>query len=130
MNLTVDTPIEGSFLSSPSAERVTLIRHGVALRLSDLKNRLFLAESKVRALEAKYNMSLARLDAEGLHDDASVEMHENYIMWHHWADAAKQPGKSSNLSSAKRSCCLSTAPHVGSVRRPAMARRHGSAATC
>lgn len=89
MNLTVDTPIERSFLSLPSAERVAIIRHGVALRLSDLKNRLFLAESKVRAFEAKYNISLAELDAKGLPNDASVEMHEDFIMWHHWTDASQ-----------------------------------------
>lgn len=89
MNLTVDTPIEKSFLALPPAERATIIRHGVALRLSDLRKRLFLAESKVQSFEAQYGTSLARLDSEGLPDDASFEMHEDYIMWHHWTDAAQ-----------------------------------------
>lgn len=90
MNLTVDTPIEKSFLALPSIERATIIRHGVALRLSDLRKRLFLAESKVQLLETKYNTSLAKLDSEGLPDDAGVEMHEDYIMWHHWTEAAQK----------------------------------------
>lgn len=90
MNLTVDTPIEKSFLALPPTERATIIRHGVALRLSDLRKRLFLAESKVHFFEAKYNTPLAMLDSEGLPDDAGVEMHEDYIMWHHWAEAAQK----------------------------------------
>jgi hypothetical protein len=90
MNLTVDTPIEKSFLALPSTERVTIIRHGVALRLSDLRKRLFLAESKLQSFEAKYNTSLAKLDSEGLPDEAGVEMHEDYIMWHHWTEAAQK----------------------------------------
>jgi len=89
MNVTVDTPIEKSFLALPPTERATIIRHGVALRMSDLQKRLFLAESKVQSLEVKYNTSLATLDSEGLPDDAGVDMHEDYIMWHHWARAAQ-----------------------------------------
>lgn len=77
MNLTGDTPIEKSFLALPPAERAVIIRHGVALRLSDHRKRLFLAESKVHFFEAKYNTSLAKLDAEGLPDDANAEMHED-----------------------------------------------------
>jgi len=28
------------------------------------------------------------LDDRGLPDDAGYEMHEDYIMWHHWAAVA------------------------------------------
>ncbi len=90
MNLTVETPIEKSFLALPPTERATIIRHGVALRLSDLRKRIFLAESKVQFFERRYNTSLARLDAEGLPDAAGVEMHEDFIMWHHWTEAAQK----------------------------------------
>ena len=93
MNLTVDTPIEESFLALPPTERATIIRHGVAMRMSDLKKRLFLAESKVQSFEAKYKTSLATLDSEGLPDDAGVDMHEDYIMWHHWTRAAQTARK-------------------------------------
>ena len=40
--------VEAAFLTLPPEEREAVISHGVALRLSDLKKRLFLAESKIR----------------------------------------------------------------------------------
>src|SRR2546426_10384370 len=82
--------IERLFLSLPPEQRVTIIRHGVALRMSDLRKRLFLAESKVRQFEEKYGTTLACLDTQGLLDDAHWEMHEDYIMWHHWTRVARQ----------------------------------------
>ena len=62
----------------------------MALRVADLKQRLFLAQSKSRAFAEQYQTTLEHLDAEGLPDDASCEMHEDYIMWHHWAAVAQQ----------------------------------------
>jgi predicted metallopeptidase len=40
--------IENKFSSLSAEEKVSVISHGVALRLSEWKKRLFLAESKVR----------------------------------------------------------------------------------
>jgi hypothetical protein len=59
-----------------------------------LRKRLFLAESKVRLFEEKYGVALSELDADGLPDDASHEMHEDFIMWHHWVDARDSLKKS------------------------------------
>lgn len=75
--------IEVEFELLPSEERIAVISHGAALRLSTLKKRLFLAESKIRHFQEKYEVSLAELEAKGLPDDADYEMHEDYIMWHH-----------------------------------------------
>jgi len=88
MGANTSTKIEEAFSLLPSQERETIISHGVAFRLSELRKRLFLAESKVQHFEAKYGIPLEQLEAEGLPDDASHEMHEDYIMWHHWADVA------------------------------------------
>ena len=85
--------IENKFSSLSSEEKVSVITHGVALRLSEWKKRLFLAESKVRHFEEKYLTSLAELDKKGLPDDADHEMHEDYIMWHHWTDAVEKAKK-------------------------------------
>ncbi len=85
---TVD--IERVFSLLPREERETIIRHGVAFRVSDLRKRLFLAQSKVRQFEERYGTTLERLEAEGLPDGASYEMHEDYIMWHHWAAVARK----------------------------------------
>lgn len=88
MNTGVKTQVEKKFLSLPREEREAIISHGTVLRLSSLRKRLFLAESKVRHFEEQYKVTLAQLDAEGLADDAGYEMHEDYIMWHHWAAVA------------------------------------------
>jgi hypothetical protein len=82
------TAIERAFSSLPPEAREVIIRHGVALRVAELRKRLFLAESKVRHFEERYRTTLDQLDATGLPDDASHEMHEEYILWHHWAAVA------------------------------------------
>jgi len=90
MDADVRTQAEKTFLSLPREEREVIISHGTALRLSELRKRLFLAESKVRHFEEKYKVTLTQLDADGLPDDAGYEMHEDYIMWHHWAEVAEK----------------------------------------
>ncbi len=85
--------VESSFLSLPIEERTAIITHGAAIRLSELHKRLFLAESKVRYLSEKYQTTLPELDAAGLPDNANYEMHEDYIMWHHWVDVADHSRK-------------------------------------
>ncbi len=82
--------IEAAFESLRPEEKETIIRHGVAFRLSDLRKRLFLAERKVRDFEEKYGTTRAQLEAEGLPDDAGYEMHEDYIMWRHWDTVLSQ----------------------------------------
>jgi hypothetical protein len=94
MDTGIKTRVEKTFLSLPREERETIISHGTAFRLSDLRKRLFLAESKVRHFEEKYKVTLAQLDTDGLPDDADYEMHEDYIMWHHWAAVADKIKKS------------------------------------
>ena len=93
MRTVANKSIESKFLSLPAEEKVSVISHGVALRLSEWKKRLFLAESKVRFFEEKYSMPLAELDTKGLPDDADHEMHEDYIMWHHWTEALEKARK-------------------------------------
>jgi hypothetical protein len=84
------TAIEETFLTLPRGERDVIIRHGVALRLSELRKRLFLAQGKTRQFEEKHRTTLAQLEADGLPDDASHEMHEDYILWRHWAETARK----------------------------------------
>ena len=85
--------IENKFSSLSDEEKVSIISHGVVLRLSEWKKRFFLAESKVRFFEEKYHISLAELDTKGLPDEADHEMHEDYIMWHHWTEVAEKAKK-------------------------------------
>lgn len=90
MDTEMMTALERAFSTLSREERETIIRHGVALRVAALKQRLFLAESKIRSFAERYQTTLEQLDAAGLPDDASYEMHEDYIMWHHWAAVAQQ----------------------------------------
>ena len=89
MRATRKENIENKFELLPVEEKIAVITHGAALRLSALKKRLFLAESKVHGFQDKYHISLVDLEAKGLPDDADYEMHEDYIMWHHSPPASE-----------------------------------------
>ena len=58
--------------------------------MTDLQKRLFLAESKLRWFSEHHHTTLEQLEAEGLPDDASIELHEDYILWRHWTTVARQ----------------------------------------
>lgn len=79
---------EQTFLSLPDEEREAIISLGATLRTSYLRNRLFLAKSKLQDFEYKYDIPLAQLEREGLPDAADYQMHEDYIMACHWAETA------------------------------------------
>jgi len=89
----VNTQIENTFLSLPPLEREAIISHGAVIRSSSLKQRLFLAQSMMRSFEEKYRTTLKILNDSGLPDQADYEMHEDYLMWMHWAEVAAQCGK-------------------------------------
>jgi len=93
MSISTIMYIEELFSSLVPEERASVISHGAVLRLSEHRKRLLLAESRVRHFEKKYGLSLSALDAAGLPDDAGYEMHEDYIMWHHWAEAVEETKK-------------------------------------
>lgn len=80
--------IEKTFAALPPREREAIIEYGTAMRISALSKRLALAEGKVHAMEEKYCTTLADLEARGLPDDSGTEIHEEYILWHHWAEVA------------------------------------------
>lgn len=87
MSASTALQLEKKFLALPQGEREAIIAHGAAIRLSDLRQRLFLAKSKVKSFEETYGMTLEELDHKGLPDDAGYAMHEDYVMWHHWSAA-------------------------------------------
>jgi hypothetical protein len=90
MGVSDTTRMDEEFLSLSLSERKAIISHGTALRLSDLRKRLFLAENKVRYFEEKYGTTLSLLEDTGLPNEAGYEMHEDYIMWRHWAGVAEK----------------------------------------
>jgi len=59
-------------------------QRGAPLLLTEVEGRLTLAEQKIGAFEQKYKTTLAQLRRDGLPDDASMEMHEDFIEWSGW----------------------------------------------
>lgn len=90
MNTLATKRVEELFSSLNRDEKVNIISHGVALRLTELHKRLDMAEHRIHQLEQKYGESLEELDAQKLPDEADYEMHEEYIMWHHWTETVDE----------------------------------------
>jgi hypothetical protein len=61
-----------------------LVEFGAPLLLTEVEGRLALAERKIKAFEQKHGTTLAQLLQNGLPDDASLEMHEDYVEWSGW----------------------------------------------
>jgi hypothetical protein len=85
-----------------------LIELGAPLLLTETEGRLALAERKIAGFEHKYHTTLARLRRDGLPDDASMEMHEDFVEWSGWQstqeDAASR--ETSNMRASTPSLCL------------------------
>ncbi|MEE4359229.1 MAG: hypothetical protein V2I97_22355 [Desulfococcaceae bacterium] len=85
--------IERRFSLLPPEEKAAVVSHSAAVRFSDLNKQLFPALGKIRFFEEKYRMNLSEPEEKGLPDNADYEMHEDYIMWHHWNESAQKAGK-------------------------------------
>jgi hypothetical protein len=68
---------------TPDIQR-RLIALGVPLLVTETEGRLALAERKIASFERKYHTTLAQLHQDGLPDDASMEMHEDFVEWSGW----------------------------------------------
>ena len=79
------TPVSDVFATLPREDQKEIFNIGTAFRLLDLQKRLAQAQENVRGFEAKYGTTLDILESKGLPEDASYEMHEDYIEWHYWA---------------------------------------------
>jgi len=71
-------------------DRRAILNVGVAFRRVDIEKKLARAQGIVEKFQAKYKTTIAELASVGLPDDAGYEMHEDYIMWHHWARVAER----------------------------------------
>ena len=70
--------------------RQRLVEFGAPLPLTEAEGRLALAERKIEAFEQKYETTLTQLCRDGLPDDASIEMHEDYIEWSGWQRTSEE----------------------------------------
>ncbi len=91
-------------LNLPPDEQAAIVEYGAMLRLADLRRQLFDARHHIAELTAKYHTTLAELERSGLPDDAGYEMHEDHILWHHYAEqAAKAENAVAALEEALKS---------------------------
>lgn len=67
----------------PEAQQ-RLIELGTPLLLTETEGRLALAEQKIAVFERKYKITLAELRRNGLPDDASMTLHEDFVEWSGW----------------------------------------------
>jgi len=66
------------------AARQRLVKLGAPLLQIETESRLALAEYKIAIFERKYATTLSQLQREGLPEDASMEMHEDFVEWSGW----------------------------------------------
>jgi len=81
-----------SFTELVPEARQRLVELGAPLLLTEAEGQLALAERKIRAFELKYEMTLDQLRRNGLPDDASIEMHEDFIEWSGWQRTYEEAG--------------------------------------
>ncbi len=91
--------------------RQRLVEPGAPLLCTETEGRLALVERQVRAFEVKYGMTLAELRRSGLPDDASMEMHEDFVEWSGWqytheeaSRTISRPAVETAATSAKSAC--------------------------
>jgi len=74
----------------PTFELIPILRQGAVLRLPYLESRLWEAQAQVKVFEDKYATTFAELNARGLPDNASYEMHEDFIEWEYWGEVVQE----------------------------------------
>ena len=61
-----------------------ILQLGADSRTHELQDELNRAEQELAKFEARFGMSLANLEKEGLPTNASFETHDAYIEWQSW----------------------------------------------
>jgi hypothetical protein len=57
---------------------------GLMIDSARFTSRRKISERKIAGFERKYRTTLAQLRQDGLSDDASMEMHEDFVEWSGW----------------------------------------------
>ncbi len=82
----------------PEGERERLIRAGLheatRARIRQIRAEIAETQKEVRRFEARYNMSLARFEAERLADADSFQAHDDYNDWFYWQSVLEEKQKS------------------------------------
>jgi hypothetical protein len=94
----------------PEMELAYILKQGTLLRLPHYEGRLMQARTSVKQFEVKYSTTLTALKSEGLPDDATFEMHEDFIEWEYWSDKAQKTEEMIN-SMKQLLVRISTFPH-------------------
>jgi hypothetical protein len=76
--------VERVFHSLPAVDQMEVMTFGASFHRLKLEKKLERARSKIQALEARYGVTLDRLELQGLPDDADYAVHEDYVGWRYW----------------------------------------------
>jgi hypothetical protein len=74
----------------PTAELAAIVKQGAILRLPYLEARLLQAREHIKRLGEKYQTTVDVLKCQGLPEDASYAMHEDFIDWEYWDDVLRE----------------------------------------
>ena len=78
------------WIELPTLELIPILRQGAILRLPYLESRLGEAQAQIETFQEKYAATFAKFSEQGLPDEATYEMHEDFIEWEYWTDVAQE----------------------------------------
>ena len=67
-----------------------LVELGAPLLRAEAEGRLLLAERTIEAFEQEYGTALIRWQRDGLPEDASIKMYEDFVEWSGWQDTLEK----------------------------------------
>lgn len=73
-----------SVIQLPTEVWQHIVRLGVERRIKELEVQLKEARLRIGEFERQFGMSFARLEQEGLPEDADLQTHEAYVEWSSW----------------------------------------------
>ncbi len=84
---------ERVFHSLPAVDQMEVMTFGASFHRLNLEKKLERAQAKIQAMEARYGVTLDRLELQGLPDEADYAMHEDYVEWRYWQRVERETQK-------------------------------------
>lgn len=76
--------INSTSIKLPPQEWERIIELGVENHIKELESELARTSERIQAFEAKYKMTLIRLEEAGLPENSTAIEHEDYVEWSSW----------------------------------------------
>jgi hypothetical protein len=76
--------VTDSVIQLPTEVWQRIVQLGVERHIQELEAQLEEAQQNIADFERKFGMSFARLQQDGLLEDANLQTHEEYVEWSSW----------------------------------------------